>query len=958
MTQPKRGTGNRFAKASTFYDHLKLALEFYNNPSILQQHSPLATPYFLRQDLSTLPTTTNQDSPSAEALPQEKEPNWGEMLALRLAAALDALWPGTAPTSSEALFAGTESDDAQDAASCYHYLVLELNYFKRIYSPPPTTQAQIYNDILHIGRTTHDRHLKEAVEHLGNILLKQLRPSMRLELPTHAGAFLGRDALLAESSDRLSRQESISFIGPGGIGKTTLATIISEKWRPNPVFWFTVRYNFSDRLPSLLFSLGYFLHQHGGSGLWLQLVANGGTIDDGNLALALTLSDLKQLSHLPLLCFDEVDLLHATDVDNTPDHHMQLLTFIESLRNHVPLLLVGQQAVIETTITFTLDRLGEPHIREWLTIQKIAHKDSEVDALASYTKGNPRLLTLCFALHQSLMLESSQDQEQTQEITLADTLARLPSAPGLMPIWLRLRRRLSPNEKSLLNAISVFREAAPEDAWDTLEDAELEDEPDDASGEENNDKLVQAPTAESIASQTIEHLHRRQLIQRDGAGGITLLPALSEIIYTEMAVEQREMAHLHAAYVHMVRGEVTEAAYHFSRGGHPEEAIRHWFPQMRDEIQRGQAAAALPVFEAISAQRLQPAQQKQLALIRGELYQLRGEPEKTAESLAQVEWGEDELHSVEAMFLWGKALDVQGETAQAQEKLDRGIDVAAHLLRELSRLHLTRGLIFIHEREMAKASKEVTWAHFHAEMLDGAIQIEKGQPGFAQKCLSNAIELAEKLADPSALGRSHYYLANAASSQEDFELAFHHYEKSIAYYKESGNKVEEAQMRTNLANNYLAAGDYQTAIHAATEALSFFKQMKSPYWSALNANTIAESYFELGDAENAEIYAMEVISYEDTQFFPFGLFTLGSVRRANQMLKEAHNLYSQSCQIAEENEDLYLLAYAQRALGEVEAELGNTDAAREHLAASLALFQQMGIQPQVEKTEQVIEGIV
>lgn len=829
--------------------------------------------------------------------------------------------------------------------------MLELNYFNRVYTPAPKNQSEIYNDILHIGRTTHDRHLRDAVEQLGTILLKQLRPTIRLEAPTHDGIFLGRQQIQGDLLARLEKCQSISLIGPGGMGKTTLATTIAETWRPSPVFWFTIRHDFNDRFSSLLFAMGYFLHLHGSSGLWLQLVASDGKIEDLNLALALADADLEVLPKVPLFCFDEIDLLRASDIDSTPLHHEQLLTLIESLRTKVPLLLIGQQSTLETDLMLTLDRLSQVDISKWLTLNQIDHSKEQLTQLDQYTSGNPRLLTLCFALHQSLTLEAKENGTRT--ITFADTLARLPASAALAPIWLRIRSRLSPSERSFLYTLSVFHSTAPADAWHAGEMGELASEKSDTgrNGTESTaeDLQTSAPTAS-----TIHRLIERRLLQQDQSGGLTILPLLSNIVYKEMAIEQREMVHISAANVYATRGAITEAAYHFSQGGTPESAVREWFPRMEQEIQRGQIAAALPIFEEISGQHLKPAQQKQLALIRGMLNQLRGEPEKVIDSIEPVDWPEDDQLSIDAMFLWGKALDVQGDGILAKEKLARGIDIAAHLMKKTSQLHVARGLIYMHERDMPMAITDVTWAHFHAEMLDGTIQAERGELTRAQACLGNAVKLAQQLDNLSALGRAHYYLANAASMQQNFDVAFRHYELGIQAYSSSGNQVEEAQLRASLASNFLIATDYGSAIREANTAHQFFQKIKSPYWSALCANTIAEAYFELGELENAEQYAMEVVSHEDSEFFPYGLFTIGSMRRAMQKLHEAQSLLSQSCAIAEENEDRYLLAFAKRALGEVEADLDNTKIAPSHFTAALALFVQMDIEPEIEKTKKLL----
>ena len=49
MTKSSSPIAKRFQNATTFYEQLKLALEYQAQPEILREHSPLAQPYFLNQ---------------------------------------------------------------------------------------------------------------------------------------------------------------------------------------------------------------------------------------------------------------------------------------------------------------------------------------------------------------------------------------------------------------------------------------------------------------------------------------------------------------------------------------------------------------------------------------------------------------------------------------------------------------------------------------------------------------------------------------------------------------------------------------------------------------------------------------------------------------------------------------------------------------------------------------------
>ena len=923
MVKKKQTVAKRFEKAATFFDQLKLALEFHDEPAVLAAHSPLATPYFL----SSAYQVDKADGPLSNV-----PVDWGEMLRDELDRAAAQLWKGVLPSDQATLMQTVAQEGQSGSSARYDFLMLELNYFKQIVRPRPRNQAEIYNDVLHISRATHDRYLREAVARLGEALLQRLHPTVRLESPTLHSALIGRSGLRAQALRALEQGQSVALVGVGGVGKTTLGTWLAEHWARDNLFWFTVRPHFNDRLPSLLFALGCFLHRQGASSLWLQLVADGGKVADANLALGLALADVEALPSAPLLCIDEVDLLRADDPERENPHHAQMLDFVRGLRGQAPLLLMGQRAPLQTEVTLALDRLSSEEMAQWLAHEQIAHAPEDLAKLAHYTGGNPRLLTLCLALHHAL-----------GQPALVETLLRLPQSPTLAPIWDRVSKRLAPSQRRLLHALSVFRDAVPRDAW--------------RSSPLLKGVMEGVQTNGAASDDSITDLVRHHLVQQDSAGAVALLPTLRTLLYEDLSVERREALHLNAARICATRGEITEAAYHLWRGGKAEQAVKFWFPQRKREIERGFATGALDIFTQISANRLEPAQQRQLALLRAELYDFMGEPEKLVDNLAAVEWPRDAVESIDAMYMWGVGLHTQGNTNDAQKRLRIGIDIISHLFSKYTQLHVRRGTIYMHEREMKEAWAEANQARYHAEHLQGAIQDHLGNYEAAQKHHQTALLLAQKTGSRQACARTQYHLGILASRQQDFTTAFKYFEQARENYSSTGNQTQEMYVRSNQAACHILTAEYRESIVQAKEALSFYERANSPYWIALNACNLAEAHFELGDLTHAEEYAFKTIQQEETDTFAYGLWILARVRQAQGNPDAAIDLLTQAIQIAEENEDRWQVAYSRRTLGEVYAAMDDIEAAQRELSAALALFQQMEIAAEVEKTEGLLAGL-
>ena len=894
---------SRFQSARSYFDHVKLVLEGFAEATTLGEHSPLAAPYFLGSVLHGQMAT-----PVAR----------GELLRAEIDKAITALWGGPLPTTGpEMLAAVAEEEATQGRSGRYDCLILELNYLKRCFQPPPKNQAEVYHDILHISRPTHDRHLRDAVDRLGAQLLQRLRPAIRPEQPSLQATLLGRSQLLAQILSDLEVGKAVSLTGAGGVGKTSLGVATTEAWDSPAIFWYTFRPTLNDQIDSLLFAVGQFLHEQGASALWHQLVADGGRVKDGNLAAGLARNDLRSLTRRPLLCFDELDFLRPLTSDQPNPHHVQLLELIDSLRADAPLLLIGQRAFWESDRLYSLEGLSLVEVAEWLAAHSIVATDEELARLYRYTGGNPRLLELCGALYGANPPEP-----------LSAVLDQLPQSPALLPLWQRLERRLPGAERRLMHALSVFRLPAPADAW---------------LGEstEQADALTQ--------------LLNRGLVRQDEQGGIFLLPALREVVYSDLEVEIQEEHHLRAAQIRAERGEYTAAAHHLQRADQPEAAVELWFPQRAHEIGRGQAGAALAIFAQVSQRRLSPRQRKNLLLLRAELNELAGAPQRVIDELAQTEWPLTDPATPEAMSRLGQALDAQGQAEAALEIYQAGLDAVAALLRQGGQLHVQRSLTQLRQRQMQQAWREANLARFQAETMLGIVYDQRGDYAPAHAHYTTALAVAEETVHLAGIAQTHHYLAMLAGRQLDMERALPHFEKAISFYEHVGDRVNREYVRGNLASAYIQSHRFGDAIAPAEQALHFFRTMGNPFRTAQNASNLAEAHAELGNLEEAQQYAELVLEQEEPHSHPYALYTLGTVylRRGDWSQAEAH--YEQSRKIAEANDDIYLQAFAWRALGEVYQAQGRTAQATGAFTQALDLFRYLNIADEARQTEQLLD---
>jgi tetratricopeptide (TPR) repeat protein len=881
-------------RMATFYDHLKLALELFGQPAQLGERSLLASPYLLGSALR-----------GVEPTPFGR----GQAFCALIVRAAESLWGGPLPVDGRELL-DTALAEAP-ASGRYDCLVLELNYFKQRYRPVPRNQAEIYSDILHISRPTHDRHLRSAIERLGVALLDVVRPAIHLEQPMPPPLLIGRESLLITIRNDLLARKCVALSGPGGVGKSALAVAASEGG-PGARFWYTFRPGLNDRLESVLFALGHFLHGLGASALWQQLLAGGGRVPDGSLALGLALADLQALPAPPLLCFDELDVLRSLSEGEASVGDLGILAFIEGLQGHAPLLLIGQRPAWVSDTIHTVPELTSAQLAAWLDALGIPYLPADVARLHSYTAGNPRFAELCVALFHSGVGDS-----------FAATLDELPRAQALLPLWVRLARSLPTTERRLLHMLAVFRSPAPADVWLNADGPEVP---------------------------ALRQLIARRLVQPDDHGGVALLPALRDVIYGELTAERREELHAHAAQIRAERGAYTAAAYHLFRAGQPEAAIDLWYGQREQEINQGQAGAALAIFAQISPRQLSPRHGRLLLLLRAELHELAGAPVRTIADLAERDWPADERTTPEAMLRLGRAIEAQGDRERARSVYQAGLDATAALLHQSTQLHVQRSLTSLRQREMQQAWREARLAYFHAVTMLGIVSDQSGDYRVAREHYLQALTIAEQAGYQAGLAQTHHYLAMLAGRRHDLDEALPHFEQAIAFYERVGDRLNREYVRGNLASVYIQARRFAAALEPAEQALSFFAAMGNAFRIAQNASNLAEAHAELGNLEQAEHYARLVLGQEEPQSKPYALYTLGTVHRQRGDLTQAERSYYQCRRIAEANDDSYLLAFAWRALGEVLQARGEHEQAQTAFTQAVALFRRLNLEEEVRHT--------
>jgi tetratricopeptide (TPR) repeat protein len=887
--------------ATVFSAAVRAALEHYADPQWLGRRSPLASPYFL-----------SGRHPGGAAVMGLRER--GLLLQGVLGEAATSLWDGPLPQTRTDLIAAVDEDRARLGSKSprYYYLVLELRYLRRHFPPSAfPTAVEAMPGYVNVSPTRFFIHLEEAIDELGRRMLERLVPALRLERPDLVAPPIGRSEVIDFALRELLAGRSVALTGAGGVGKSTVGAALLAVWPSRAVFWHTFRPGLNDDLSSLLFSLGHFAHGAGAPVLWAQLLAGEGRVGPPAQTLGFLRMDLEAIAaRRPLLCFDEVDLLHTSTGDPRRKQHIQVLELLESLRGVVPLLLIGQRVYVDVDIHCSLEPLPPGETEKLLRRLGLEPDAPTLRRVHRFSGGNPRLLELYAALRRS------GDE--------GDDVLALPREPSAQPLFSRLWRRLDDEERELLGGLSVFRSFAPSDAW----------------------------TERGAA---LGSLIDRRLVKADAAGGVGLLPFIRDLVREALPPEQRRRLQGQAAFIRAQRGDYTAAAYHYWQADDSDAAVQVWFAHQDGEILAGQAGAADEVFRQIEPARLNDSRRGQLQVIRNRLALLAGEAERALEGMESFHWEVDDETTATAIGQWGYANELLGQSEQALNHFDQAIAMLSRVISEIATWHMRRGLLYTEQIDLQTARRETQLARADIERLQGVIDYMAGVFEPAQVHFKSSLQNAEAAADRDRIAKAHYMLAMLAGRQGRIDDARVHAETAMSHFAAIGDRLQLEGMRAELAGMYLNVRQFEAVIEPAERALAFFERIKHQRWISAICNNLAEAYLETGRLDQARQHALRVLQLEIPRSRPYALYTLGHIHDREGHTTYAEVSFGEGIAVAQTNDDRFIQAYLARALGALLAREGRPDGMA-NLEAALKLFSEMGLQHEVAETETAIRA--
>ena len=330
-----------------------------------------------------------------------------------------------------------------------------------------------------------------------------------------------------------------------------------------------------------------------------------------------------------------------------------------------------------------------------------------------------------------------------------------------------------------------------------------------------------------------------------------------------------------------------------------------------------------------------------------------GEFDQGLQQLRQLRWPKEREISLQAKHLEGLFLSGLGFGEQSLQAYKEGVEMVARIQRQLVGFYDKRGRKYLQEKELDEAWRETQLARYEAANLSGVVLTQRGQFEEGLAAYKEALTVATTIQYDRGIAKTNRDIADLLWRRNQLTDAAKHATEAVHYYERIQDDLNVAWTHNTLACIHMQSGAYESAVTAGLKALSFLERIGHTYSIAGVASNLAESYFELDQLDAAEKYVHDVLRLEETQSQPYALFTLAGIARKRQDYPQAERVIAETIQLATNNRDKFLAAYAYRLSGEIELDQGRSKQASTALDQAITLFETMGLTSEKEKSEQL-----
>ena len=395
------------------------------------------------------------------------------------------------------------------------------------------------------------------------------------EVPALPRQLVTRPAALEQLRGLLAAERRVALYGLPGMGKTVLAAMLAREWRPTalarlspaePIFWLTITPGITASAEVVLRRLAHFLVARGHDSLrpLLRAAPGAGQARDSRavpLEQQLALIGEALARQPALVCLDNAHHLAADPA---------LLAMLRHLAAATPahLLLISQEDLPGLGLApMALNGLQPDEGRALIEQLGAELQPDEAERLLAKAAGSPMLLRLALG-------------RLGRRPAPAGFIDALEAQPQVAAYLLEtVLRDLSPAAERLARLLAVFRQPV------SLHDETLVE-------------LAQSLEGPYDMAAALGELQRRLLVEHPAEASLGAL--VRDHLYARMALDPPRKRALHqaaAGWYEQSRGNLVEAAHHFTRAGQLQQAANVLVDQAEALRAQGRSSPAVEVLD-------------------------------------------------------------------------------------------------------------------------------------------------------------------------------------------------------------------------------------------------------------------------------------------------------------------------------------------------------------------------
>ncbi len=228
----------------------------------------------------------------------------------------------------------------------------------------------------------------------------------------------------------------------------------------------------------------------------------------------------------------------------------------------------------------------------------------------------------------------------------------------------------------------------------------------------------------------------------------------------------------------------------------------------------------------------------------------------------------------------------------------------------------------------------------------GIVHWYRGDLDQAQECHERSLAIYKELGDKRGIADAHNNLGLVWKSKGDQGQALEHHQRALAILEDSGDRRAIANVLNNMGGAYGLKGDLSNALECYKRSLAISEELSLTHDTVNSLINLGVIYQLKGDLEQAlQFYRRGLALCEERgprRGVALALGNLGEVYRLKGDLTRALDHYQRSLSIYEELGAKQDVARMLSNIGETQRHKGSPARALEHYQRSLAICEEMG----------------